>query len=284
LCPNPALRAAFSLREEGINGSVANMVSLNTNQISISNDIKLLLLDTISSTNDYLLSEIKNNPNLSSKTVVITERQTQGRGQNQKVWQSPYGKNIYLSYYWQFNSCQDLSGLSLVVALAVNSALQKSNIFDIQLKWPNDIYYESKKLAGILVESILSSDKSTKMVVGIGINVNYAEELEALLGSDKYICLENILGIEVDRNQLISLLIQELFMYMMLFTRHGFSYFKLAWEEMNLLKNKPLTVKSENSASLIHGIMLGVDHTGAMLLKTTDDVLLPIVSGSVVEF
>src|SRR5436190_1973168 len=127
---------------------------LKTHKISISSDVNLLLLNTIPSTNDYLLDQIKHNPNLLTKAVVITEQQTRGRGQNQKIWQSPYGKNIYLSYYWQFNAACDLSGLSLVVALAVTSALQKYKIANIKLKWPNDIYYANKKLAGILIESI----------------------------------------------------------------------------------------------------------------------------------
>ena len=255
---------------------------LNTCQISISSDINLLLLDTISSTNDYLLDAIKNSPQLPVKTVVITEQQTKGRGQNQKVWLSPYGKNVYLSYYWQFAAGQNLSGLSLSVALAVNSALQKFQIHAVQLKWPNDIYYQHKKLAGILVESIVSSDQSIKVVVGLGLNVNYADEVAVMLGKDKYICLQNILGTMVNRNALIAILIQELSIYMDLFARYGFSYFKAAWEDLNLLKNKRITVQVANSTELVHGSMLGVDGFGAMLLKTSDQELRVIFSGSVV--
>jgi biotin-(acetyl-CoA carboxylase) ligase len=63
---------------------------------------------------------------------------------------------------------------------------------------------------------------------------------------------------------------------------YGFSCFKIAWEDLNLLKNKPITVRLANSSDLVHGSMLGVDDTGAMLLKTPDHSLLVIVSGSVV--
>ena len=127
---------------------------------------ELSIFEEIGSTNDYLLENSKKN----KICICLTESQTKGRGRNSKEWQSPKYENIYMSI--SFSTNQDLkffSSFSLVTALSVQKALTKHK-FDTKIKWPNDIYINSKKVGGILIET-LNKDKNNIVVVGIGLNV-----------------------------------------------------------------------------------------------------------------
>lgn len=105
--------------------------------------------------------------------VVVADYQTAGHGQNGRVWQSPPKQNIYLSVLYPFfKSPSHVQGLSLAVGVSLIQSLEKLGIHDLKLKWPNDIFYQGKKLAGILVETTCIEKESCAVVVGIGLNVN----------------------------------------------------------------------------------------------------------------
>ena len=90
---------------------------------------------------------------LDSGTVVVAEMQQAGRGRRGRVWQSTFGANLYYSYFWRLDDgLQAAMGMSIAVGLAVYDTLKALYQLDIGLKWPNDIYLNKEKLAGVLVE------------------------------------------------------------------------------------------------------------------------------------
>lgn len=106
--------------------------------------------------------------------VVITDRQTLGRGQHGNRWFSEEGMNLTFSIirYPKFLDAKDNFYLNVVASLAVHKAATLLGIRDLKVKWPNDLYHFDKKVCGILTECQLSGSTSNSAVIGIGVNVN----------------------------------------------------------------------------------------------------------------
>ena len=107
-----------------------------------------------------------------SGLVCTAEQQTAGRGRRGREWISPFGRNLYVSTVWEFTQgAAALEGLSLAVGVAVAQALKGLGLPEVQLKWPNDIQHEGKKLGGVLLEMVGDASRQCQVVVGIGVNV-----------------------------------------------------------------------------------------------------------------
>ena len=105
-------------------------------------------------------------------TIVITENQTNGKGQKNKTWGMVPGKSLVFSLILTKNYPIDHSGLiCLSVSLALNESLNKRGL-DAQLKWPNDLLIDGKKIGGILCETKIEKNDIKNMVIGVGVNVN----------------------------------------------------------------------------------------------------------------
>lgn len=123
----------------------------------------------IDSTNQYLLEQVNQ---LSSGESCLAECQTAGRGRRGKPWVSPFGCQLILSMYWRLEQGMAAAmGLSLAVGVAVVQALESLGYPGVELKWPNDLYYQGRKLAGILVEMSGSAGASCHLVIGVGLNL-----------------------------------------------------------------------------------------------------------------
>ena len=126
-------------------------------------------LDVIDSTNTYLLEQAKHG--VASGQVCLAEHQISGRGRMGRNWVSAYGHNLYLSLLWRFEQVSQVQGLSLAVGVVVARALQGVMGLDrVQLKWPNDIWVDGRKLGGILIEMVGEVHGSAALVLGVGIN------------------------------------------------------------------------------------------------------------------
>ena len=128
----------------------------------------------LDSTNIEAWELIKENKN--HGTIIITENQTKGKGQKTKTWRMIPGKSLVFSLIISKNYPVDYSGLiSLSVSLALNESLNKRGV-ETQLKWPNDLFINGKKIGGILCETKIEKSKIKNMVIGIGLNVNESKE------------------------------------------------------------------------------------------------------------
>ena len=231
---------------------------------------ELSIFEEIGSTNDYLLENSKKN----KISICLTESQTKGRGRNSKEWQSPKYENIYMSI--SFSTNQDLkffSSFSLVTALSVQKALTKHK-FDTKIKWPNDIYINSKKVGGILIET-LSKDKNNIVVVGIGLNVFMKSNLKIDREWTSLI-LENE-SMSIDRNKIISDIVNELLVDKKTFEERGFGVFSNEFNELNILKNKKVSLSNSQYDDVV---ALDVNKDGSLNVKKKGEIS-KIFSGEV---
>ena len=255
--------------ERGILGvmiEVVNKNPLDKEKIlsKLSNEFRskvvLEVFDTISSTNDYLLRKEKNK-NKDIK-ICVAEEQTKGRGRRGKSWISPKFKNIYFSLN-SYLKKEDLSGLSIAVALSVSEVLTKINVMSL-IKWPNDLLVGNKKICGILIETAKVGEL-TKVVIGIGINVNmeYSELIDQEWTSIK---LEKKKS--VDRNSIITEMINQLCITLNKFEQEEFDYFLKKFTSLDLLKDKEFTLKDKPNETFIGK---GIDNKGLLIAQNLKD-------------
>lgn len=218
------------------------------------------IFDTIDSTNTYLLKIAKLNKRLNR--VCLAEEQTEGRGRQGKQWFSPKGTNIYCSLLWYFFSpASELSHLSLAVAVMLIRALRKYGIHDgLQLKWPNDIYFAHRKLAGILIERTTNS--IYPVVIGIGINLQLPKK-NLFLG--KAIAVDEITGQRARRNELAGLIINQLLTDLRLFDKEEFAPFLPEWNQFDFLRGKFVGIRTARTE--MFGIAQGVNEQGELFIR-----------------
>jgi BirA family biotin operon repressor/biotin-[acetyl-CoA-carboxylase] ligase len=209
------------------------------------------------STNEWLLEQG------GCGDVCLAEKQTAGRGRRGRVWQSPAQKNIYFSLRWCFERVPAFYGsLSLQVGLAVAGALKEAGLQGHGLKWPNDIYYDGRKLGGILLQT---AQPLQQVIIGIGLNVNMrGEDVE---GIDQPWCsLADILGQPFDRNRLVSVLLQHLLPALQTFPAADKTRLIKDWQQWDILAGKQVQIHS--GSQLFTGLVQGINAQGQL------DVLL----------
>jgi len=236
----------------------------------------LQLFDDIDSTNTYLLENVNT---LKSGTIVLAEHQSDGKGRRGRTWLSPFGKHIYFSMLWHFNKdSAELSGLSLVVAIAVCRAIKAIGIeHPIQLKWPNDIWANDKKCGGVLLEMLAEPHEVTRVVMGVGINVDFTGTTNNL--DTRCTDMASLTKKSVSRNFLVAHLINQLMSAINTFSINGFKAFFDEWNALDCTKDKTVTLLQANKA--IQGISQGVNTNGALLLSNTENRINTYVTGDV---
>ena len=204
-------------------------------------------------------------PNQSSKlSIHLTEQQEAGKGRNGKKWVSPKGKNIYLSLGWKSPlQYSELDGLSLSVGCIVANVLNSPANDQINIKWPNDLLINQKKMSGILIET-LDLEGKIGIVIGVGINVHMSKE-DGKEIDQSWVSLDEISEKTNDRNELIVNLLNELFVLTKVFPEEGFKVYKSDFDKLDLLNGKVCKVTSNNSDRVVE--VLGVNDRGELLVK-----------------
>ncbi|VFP81987.1 biotin--[acetyl-CoA-carboxylase] ligase [Candidatus Erwinia haradaeae] len=183
---------------------------------------RLSVIPVIDSTNQYLLNSISK---LKKGDVCIAEHQRMGHGRRSRPWFSSFGSNLYLSIYWRLKkNLVSRTYLSLIISLAISDILQKKGVCNIKIKWPNDIYLNNRKLAGILIEIKNQSSQFLDLVIGIGINLNMHDQAQEIMRKHGGIDLQSV-GINVDRNILSILIINTIRNILTQFEQYGLCSF-----------------------------------------------------------
>jgi BirA family biotin operon repressor/biotin-[acetyl-CoA-carboxylase] ligase len=133
---------------------------------------KLIFLENLPSTNDYG-SELLRREDPPEGTIIRTNYQSKGRGQAENRWESEDGKNLLISIllYPDKIDPSDQFLISITISLGICDFLMQY-IPSCTIKWPNDIYVNNDKIAGILIENTIMGDQIEKTIAGIGININ----------------------------------------------------------------------------------------------------------------
>ena len=188
-------------------------------------DSVVVKLDETSSTNTELKLLQQQSP-LPEGSVVIADFQTSGRGQAGNSWYSTRGKNLLLSFllYPYSVKARDQFIISRIVSLAIKRVLDR-HLDNVTIKWPNDIYWNDKKIAGILIENSLTGQRIDHTIIGIGLNVNEDEFPKQLPNP---ISMKQIVGAELSRELLFADLRSDLFEL----------YQSLGWGETELIERE----------------------------------------------
>lgn len=134
----------------------------------------LITLKEVNSTNTFLKDALSKSTPLYEGTVILAEKQNAGRGQAGNSWHSEAGKNLTFSILLNptFLPLERQFDLNKAISLGLNDVLNRYTSGNAFIKWPNDTYIGKKKIAGILIENIVSGNKIKYAIIGIGINVN----------------------------------------------------------------------------------------------------------------
>jgi BirA family biotin operon repressor/biotin-[acetyl-CoA-carboxylase] ligase len=182
----------------------------------------IIRLRETASTNNYLRELLASSREQLSEGVVISaDFQTRGRGQVGNIWESEDGKNLLFSMLLFPSSIEANQQfvLSKMVSLAVTGVL-KEEIDDVFIKWPNDIYWRDKKIAGILIENDLCGSNIQYCVIGIGLNINQESFVS---NAPNPVSLRQITGKTYDREDLLKRIVKRIYML----------YIQLLREELN---------------------------------------------------
>ena len=211
--------------------------------------------------------------------LAVADCQTAGKGRRGRVWNSPHGTDIYMSFVLRptFTPSQ-ASMLTLVAGMAVVKGVQKATGLSAMIKWPNDAVVNGKKICGILTEMSTEEDAIRYVVPGIGINVNATEFPEEI--RDKATSLKLELGRSVKRSDVICAVAESFEEYYEIFEKTcDMSGLLSAYDEM--LVNMEKTVCVLDPKGEYRGKALGIDEEGCLLVEKENGEVVHVLSGEV---
>nr|WP_305849359.1 bifunctional biotin--[acetyl-CoA-carboxylase] ligase/biotin operon repressor BirA [Providencia sp. M-27] len=240
--------------------------------------VNIIVEPVIDSTNQYMLERINS---LKSGDTCLAEYQSAGRGRRGRQWISPFGCNLYLSMYWKLDQGPAAAvGLSLVVGIVIAEALNKISQDKVKVKWPNDLYMNDKKLAGILVELTGKTGDAAHIIIGIGINIgmnkNNIEDANTI--TQEWSSLRDEVE-NIERNELSANIIKSLRKSLVIFEREGLKPFLERWFKLDNFLNRPVKLLIGND--IITGVERGINDQGALLLQKDNDEIIPYIGGEI---
>jgi BirA family biotin operon repressor/biotin-[acetyl-CoA-carboxylase] ligase len=216
-----------------------------------------------------------------SAWVCLAEYQTAGKGRRGRTWVSPFGHNIYVSLLWRFqDGPAAIAGLSLAIGVAVIRALRQAGITEAGLKWPNDIYWRGRKLAGILIEVSGESSGPCHAVIGLGLNL-YLPPVQAEAIEQAWVDLQQIVGepFTLQRNRWVALLLNEIVPVVADYPTRNLSDYVSEWRNYDCMSGQAVNIFM--GEQVFAGIVRGVDDQGLLLLEDDAGNLRTFASGEV---
>jgi BirA family transcriptional regulator, biotin operon repressor / biotin---[acetyl-CoA-carboxylase] ligase len=224
---------------------------------------RLEVLFEVDSTNTRLLGRAA--PPAGLADAVLAELQNAGRGRQGRRWISPFGASLALSLGWTFRDAGRVdSTLSLAVGVAICRALAGLGARGVRLKWPNDVWFEDRKLGGVLVET-RAGGGAPHVVLGIGLNLHLSDDMRRQIGTPGLAALDATCPSPISRNIAAAALLSELLSMLPLFECQGFAAFRDEWRALDALRDRPARVLLPRT--VVEGIARGVDEDGGLLLE-----------------
>lgn len=229
----------------------------------------------VGSTNHELLTLARSSD--LTGTVLLAELQTSGRGRFGRHWYSPVGRNLAVSIGARVSKDpDDLGAISLVIGVAVASAIQELGIDDVTLKWPNDILLDKRKAGGILVD-LVHATSPIEIVVGIGLNIGGGSSIGEIVDYPVADLLDYCSP--PIRNRLAVSVVRNVYDAIFRFESLGFQAFREKWNVLDALRGTSVTVSTPRNR--IQGIAREVRHTGELCIELEDGTIHHVIAGDV---
>ena len=237
---------------------------------------ELYVYREVSSTNT--VAKFLSMNNVENGTVVISEKQTKAKGRSGKSWESPLG-GVWLSIILKPNVEQSkFPMITLATGVAVAKTLEKVGVENPEIKWPNDIMINGKKVCGILTEAVAKFNTVENVIIGVGIDANleasqFPEELQS--GTTT---LKDELKREGNENILIKIFLEEFEKISELFNHEGYESILKEWRKRSYSIGKIVEVR-EPFNTYYDGYVVGIDKDGVLIVEKIDGTLKKVISG-----
>ena len=194
--------------------------------------------------------------------VITADLQTQGRGQYGRIWESEVGLNVMMSIVVSplFIKVADQFALNVLTSLAVADVVSE-HCKGAKVKWPNDVYVQNKKIAGILIQNYIQGDRIKQSIIGIGLNVNQHNWPDEVPNATS-LSLES--GDQLEKEIIIKSLCQKIDER---YKRLKIDFKSMYTEYQKILFRKDKLTIFEKDNARIEGIIKGIDNTGRLLIE-----------------
>lgn len=227
----------------------------------------LEVLDEVVSTNTHLMkAAAEGAPHVSCTVAHI---QTGGRGRRGRTWVSQLGASLTFSLLWRFDcGATALSGLSLAIGVGLMRALRELGLNNVQLKWPNDVLIENKKLAGILIDLQGDMEGPSAAIIGVGINFNMPDGMLSNIDQPAIdIKRANNSGETISQSLLLGTVLRHLADILRNFETQGFLCIRDEWLSYHAYQNKAVRMLMPDGRD-VEGVVTGVADDGILLVDT----------------
>lgn len=245
----------------------------------------LVFFESCLSTNTACFQEAERGA--SHGTLVLADSQTSGRGRKGRAWYSPRGKNLYFSILLtQLPVQSGISWIPLVTGLALTETLEKITSLAFSLKWPNDILFKNKKMAGILCECKQAGKAGSACVVGVGININstygdFSPDLSEIATSLFIEC-----QFPFNRSVVLTSFLEKFESYYENLLKSGAHSMKIPYTRRCSTIGRQIRIELMTGES-IQGIAVGIGDEGELLVseseKSSESLVVKVREGDVIH-
>lgn len=233
--------------------------------------MKVVKLNAINSTNDYLRALLKRHQ-AKNNMVIVADYQSSGKGLSGNSWHSEKGKNLMFSTLVAFDDLPVSRQyyLNFAVSIAVYNVLKYYIPEKLLIKWPNDILSANQKICGILIECIVKLDKVIHAIIGVGINVNQTDFTEDLFNVTS---LKLLLSNDIDRDELLQKMLIEIQYQLISVKKGAFSQLRENYESVLYKKGIPTVFKDAQGKTFMGKILGTASKTGNLLVEMEDETV-----------
>jgi len=232
-------------------------------------------LASVDSTNSYVKLHLDK---LSNRDVVVADTQTEGRGRLKRKWVSSSAKNLYFSIALKdIGDIREVQNITQVGALALVVTLKNYGVI-AKIKWPNDVLVSSKKISGILSETVIKGSDLEALVLGVGINLNMDKAFLDLIDQPA-----TSLGVEIekeiDKQAFLNDFLDIFFAYYDKFLESGFASLRDEWKSHTNLSGKNIIIR--NNGNNIKVRVLDINNDGTLKVISKDNIVSTVCCGDI---
>lgn len=238
---------------------------------------KIIHLEETESTNKYALKHLSQ---LCDKDIVISDKQTAGRGRFDRKWVSGGTENIYLSMIFKPESeVYPYTNLTQFLSVILCRVLEEHYALQPAIKWPNDILINGAKISGILCEGSNKDNKIEALVLGLGVNLNMTQESINSI-NQKASSLNLILNKKIDRNEFLDKLLNKFFQEYETFIKEGFAFIKDEYIKRCGFLGENVKISSLNADILYKAE--NINNDGSLTVTDNNNKQIKVITGDLI--